>query len=576
MKKLLILIIAITMITVLSGCNTAGITCGEGTKAEGNTCVVDDGTVDDLTCPVGEHVSNDVCVEDEPTDLNCPTGQHEENDACVNDVVNTSNIEFVSGSKIEFNVGDILPDFSTYFTSDGVVIDNSMITHTLLLDANNTMTTLGVFDVTITIGNDTKTISIAVTDSSIDYSQIVEDGVAGIYVDTSQKMTFELGDYLPNFLSYFIAYDGEGYVSITPDKILHNLLLAADNRMTQAGTYQVTAEVTINGSAFTKTIDIVVNTIGGATVATIGNTGWEVQDSEFTNTNLYDSWFIPSGDVTVTHNETLGEVDVHVNTVGMNFWDVIFAQPGKVFEKGYTYEITYRMKTGLSEGRDVKVFVEPSSGGTKLLEEQVSLTTSFQDFTFTFAPTSSTETGMVGVFIGANLPGAHPGSIIFDSITITRTGAPVADVYLNNLPNQEFTNSDITEWGTEGNVTLSHDTSGYLVVNTSSFTGAFYQDNIQLGGLSVKVGVTYTVSYKLKTDFAEGRDVTFFVEDTDAGYAKYFETTDTLTNGFQTFTYTFTPTANNQDTKIGIFLGDMDNAVVGSIIIDSIVVTSNE
>ena len=45
MKKLLILIIAITMITVLSGCNTAGITCGEGTKAEGNTCVVDDGSL---------------------------------------------------------------------------------------------------------------------------------------------------------------------------------------------------------------------------------------------------------------------------------------------------------------------------------------------------------------------------------------------------------------------------------------------------------------------------------------------------------------------------------------------------
>jgi len=65
----------------------------------------------------------------------------------------------------------------------------------------------------------------------------------------------------------------------------------------------------------------------------------------------------------------------------------------------------------------------------------------------------------------------------------------------------------------------------------------------------------------------------FFVEDTNAGFAKYFETTESLTDSFQTFTYTFTPSQDNDDTKIGIFLGEMENAELGMITIDSIVIT---
>ena len=77
----------------------------------------------------------------------------------------------------------------------------------------------------------------------------------------------------------------------------------------------------------------------------------------------------------------------------------------------------------------------------------------------------------------------------------------------------------------------------------------------------------------MKTSIASGRDITFFVENTDAGYAKYFEITESITSTFQTFTYTFTPTQDNDDTKVGIFLGDMENAGLGIITIDSIVIT---
>ena len=594
MKKITIFL-TILFVVLLAGCNTTSdIKCGEGTIAVGNTCVVDDGTHnEDPVCVLPEVLIDGSCSEpadEEPVcvlpevlidgscsepveELTCTLPEVLDGDECKVPLVVESNIDLVASAVIDFQIGDTLPDFTTYFTKEGVTITPEMISHTLLLDTNNIMITAGVYSVTITIGNETKTVNLSVSDDSVDFSDVITEGVAGIYINPAAQTTFELGAYMPNFMEYFIAYDGTNYVTFTPDKILHNLLLAADNRMIQAGTYQVTLETMINGTTFTKTVDLIVNTIGGSTAASIGNTGWEMVNGDFSAANVFDAWFVPNGDVTITSDSTEGIVDVHVNTVGMNFWDVLFAQPGKVFEKGYTYEITYRLKTGLSEGRDVVLFVEPAQGAAKLLEEQVSLTTEFQDFTFTFQTLSTTDTGMVGVFIGANLPGAHPGSIIFDSIVITRTGELEADVYLQEIPNQDFANSDISAWDTEGNVTLSHDANGYLVVNVSAFTGAFYQENIQLGGFSVTSGKTYTVTYVVKTDISAGRDITFFVEDTDAGYAKYFEETVTLTESFQTFTYTFTPTADNGDTKIGIFVGDMENAFTGNVIIDSITVT---
>ena len=549
MKKIIVLGL-FAMVFVLQACSSTPVACGEGTVAVGSICEV---------------VPN--CTSNELYDASTNTCEAIE----VEEEINDNEIQFVDGAKTNFEVGDTLPDFSSYFTANGSSVNNSMIEHTLLLDANNTMTTPGVYSVTARVGSDELTINITVSDPSIDYSDIVTEGQAGLYINTEEQTEFDVGDYMPNFMLYFVAYDGSNYLNITPDLILHNLLLNAENRMNQAGDYMVWLELTINGQLYRKEVMIKVLPIGGSTVESIGQTGWEIINSEFTDANVFDAWMIPNGDVTVTNEN--GEVDIHVNTIGMNFWDILFAQPGKTFEKGYTYQITFSMKTALQNGRDVVVFVEPSPGAAKLLEQQVSLTTTYQDFTFTFASTSNTTTGMIGVFLGANLPGANPGSVIIDSIILTRTGEKTQDVMLTDLPNQTFTSSDISMWVTEGKVELMHNSSGYLEANVTGYTGAFYQENIQLGGFYVTAGVTYQVSFTVRTSIVGGRDITFFVENTDAGFAKYFEITESITSTFQTFTYTFTPSENNDDTKVGIFLGDMENAGLGIITIDSIEIT---
>ena len=143
---------------------------------------------------------------------------------------------------------------------------------------------------------------------------------------------------------------------------------------------------------------------------------------------------------------------------------------------------------------------------------------------------------------------------------------------LEKLANIDFADSDLSAWSIEGNVALSHDASGYLVANVSSFTGQFYEENFLIRNLVTQSGYTYTVSFVAKTDVAGGRDVQFFLEDTDAGYAKYFLETETLTSDFQTFTYTYVATTTNNDTTLGVFVGEMVNAGLGNVIIDEIII----
>ena len=97
--------------------------------------------------------------------------------------------------------------------------------------------------------------------------------------------------------------------------------------------------------------------------------------------------------------------------------------------------------------------------------------------------------------------------------------------------------------------------------------GAFWQPKIY-----TEAGYTYTVTFTLRTDEVNGRDVIVFLEDTDNNYAKYFEETVTLTQDYQTYTYEYVALQNNNDTKVGLFFAND----VGTVIIDSIIITRVE
>ena len=140
------------------------------------------------------------------------------------------------------------------------------------------------------------------------------------------------------------------------------------------------------------------------------------------------------------------------------------------------------------------------------------------------------------------------------------------------MTNPDFANADISAWTKEGNITLTHDEQGYLVVNVSAFTGNFWEENITYRDLLAEAWTTYTVTITIKADV--GRDVVLFAEDTNNGYQKYAEVTHSITTDWTTIDLTFKPLVDNADTTLGIFLGDMANAQLGNVYIDSIVITA--
>jgi hypothetical protein len=80
------------------------------------------------------------------------------------------------------------------------------------------------------------------------------------------------------------------------------------------------------------------------------------------------------------------------------------------------------------------------------------------------------------------------------------------------------------------------------------------------------------VTFKLRTDEINGREVILFLEDTDNNYHKFFEETVTLTQDYQLYTYTYVAQTNNNDTKVGLFFAND----VGTVIIDSILIPREE
>ena len=111
------------------------------------------------------------------------------------------------------------------------------------------------------------------------------------------------------------------------------------------------------------------------------------------------------------------------------------------------------------------------------------------------------------------------------------------------------------------------DVTDAALATRAVWDGAFWQPKV-----FTEKGYTYTVSFTLRTDDVAGRDVILFLEDTDSNYFKMIEETVTLTETYQTFSYEYVATYDNNDTKVGLFFAND----VGTVIIDSILITRAE
>ncbi|MDC0558861.1 carbohydrate binding domain-containing protein [Candidatus Izimaplasma bacterium] len=301
-------------------------------------------------------------------------------------------------------------------------------------------------------------------------------------------------------------------------------------------------------------------------VETVGAAGSLALSYEAVMPELDPAWEGFGGTTVVDNGD--GSVDITYDVTTEWWWDFSAQHLNLTFD-GTTFNAIDFTFTGV-DTHNYKFKIE-YAGGAKETGDGVVGNGAEQVVTLdlsTFTPEQLSSINKVVIFSSGQ---GQTGTV---TVAYALTTVAVDTSTMADMPNQDFTDADISGWGTEGTLTLAHDnTNGYMVVTVTELGANPWDQNIGFPSQNLVAGNTYEVTYVIKTAFAEGRDVTFFVENVDAGYAKYFEETETLTDSFQTFTYTFTPDANNDDTKLGIFFGNTSNPLIGDVIIDSITIT---
>jgi hypothetical protein len=321
------------------------------------------------------------------------------------------------------------------------------------------------------------------------------------------------------------------------------------------------------------------------TICTESSKAYEVVNGEFLNAPTEPWFFIGGWMVNEPDSIWMPEFNAiifDVTDAALNeraVWDGAFWQPKVYTEAGYTYTVSFRLRTDEVAGRDVILFLEDTDNDyRKFFEETVTLTQEYQTYSYEYTALVDNNDTKVGLFFANDV-----GTVIIDSILITREitegSEPVCkELPLHEVVNGEFLNAPTEPWFFIGGWMVNEpdsiwmpefnaiifDVTDAALNERAVWDGAFWQPKI-----FTEAGYTYTVTFRLRTDEVAGRDVILFLEDTDNDYRKFFEETVTLTQEYQTFTFEYTALVDNDDTKVGLFFAND----VGTVIIDSILIT---
>lgn len=100
-----------------------------------------------------------------------------------------------------------------------------------------------------------------------------------------------------------------------------------------------------------------------------------------------------------------------------NVWDGAFWQPKIYTEAGYTYTVSFTLRTDEVLGREVILFLEDTDNNYfKFFEETVTLGLEYQTFTYTYHATMKNNDTKVGIFFANDV-----GTVIIDSVLIERS-----------------------------------------------------------------------------------------------------------------------------------------------------------
>lgn len=153
------------------------------------------------------------------------------------------------------------------------------------------------------------------------------------------------------------------------------------------------------------------------------HTAYEVVNGDFVNPPAEPWFFIGGWMVSQPDSIWMPEFDAIIFDVTdaalaeRNVWDGAFWQPKVYTEAGFTYTVSFTLRTDEVAGRDVILFLEDTDNNYfKFFEETVALTQEYVTYTYTYEALTNNNDTKVGLFFANDV-----GTVIIDSILIERS-----------------------------------------------------------------------------------------------------------------------------------------------------------
>ncbi|MFA5007218.1 MAG: immunoglobulin-like domain-containing protein [Candidatus Izemoplasmatales bacterium] len=195
------------------------------------------------------------------------------------------------------------------------------------------------------------------------------------------------------------------------------------------GVYNLTYSVTdAGGNTAMVNRQVTVSDVPPASTWIIPNGDFSVDAAELADNRISDNWGWHANTGQMTGKVTGGTAVINIINVGSVEYGVQFYLLNRVIEHGRTYEITFRMRADAA--RNVSLVLENGVGGTRMFDNDYSITTEWQTFTFTYYHAGATITaGKFAFFAG-----------YFEGL-----GSAVTTVYLDDVAVTPVTTSPDTE-----------------------------------------------------------------------------------------------------------------------------------
>lgn len=300
-------------------------------------------------------------------------------------------------------------------------------------------------------------------------------------------------------------------------------------------------EVAVNDGTSTVTDQVAVEVTAAVELLTNG---------DFSNgAEAWNSYVFSSA--TANNNIVNGQLESNQSYAGWESWHVQFYQGGLTIENGQKYKLKFRARAATN--RNIYVGIEKNEAPyTGYFGEEVSLSTSMQEFEYEFTMSSATDNN---VRVAFNL-GNGSGDVYIDDVSLVNTTnevinmIPVADAGVNQVLAEGTTSTSLAGSGSDvdGPQALTFSwiqTSGPNVTLTGANT-----ENPSINGLSDGSTYTFELTVNDGIDNSLASSVTVTVEGNEPVALRIEAEDYSAMDGVQT--------ENTSDTDGGLNVGYID------------------